>query len=104
MVTAAIGRNRSDAVYRAGFVLVLLIASASAPSITGAIIGLVLTLAFVAGLLWFLVDVVLQALFNDEGLMQGGSGVTMWLERLFFWPWNIVLWVVFGQGSFPWTP
>lgn len=87
-----VGRNRAQAFWR----IVALVLYGS----VGWILG---TIAILAALLWMLVDVVLQLVLNSGGWSKGGRG-SEWLERLYYWQIDILDWILFGSGSFPWLP
>lgn len=72
-------------------------------TVTG-ILPVLFAVAGIAGLLWMVVDVVLQLATGDEGWRTGEPGLGSWLERLFYWPFEISQWVLFGDREMPVTP
>ena len=72
-------------------------------TLTG-IIAVLFAVGFISGAIWMLVDVVQQFVKGDEGWQAGQSGVASYLERLFYWPFEIVQWVLFGDRAMPLTP
>lgn len=93
----AIGRQRADGLYRL-LALLILIVTAFIPFAIIAAIG------FVAGLIWMIVDVLMQIVTNDAGWGSSTGGLAMWLRRLWEWPRRIIAWIFLGRGSFPWLP
>lgn len=88
-----LGKNRSRAFWRVVALVVFVT--------VGWVISLV---AFAAGLLFMLVDIILQFLFNSDGFSKGSTS-GMWLVRLYEWQVSIIGYIVLGSPrEFPWTP
>lgn len=97
-IGGTVGQNRADAIYRILFVVLLALGGV-------VILGLLWAIGLIAGLLWMLVDVVMQLATNDRGWTSGRmSGPASWLERLFYWPIDMIEWTLYGTGGFPWLP
>lgn len=93
MVTDAIGRNRSQGVYRVAAFIVY------------ALIGWVIAaVALIAAMLFAIVDLLVQLILNDEGWTRTGSGAAGLLVALYQWNLDILDYIFFGSRSFPWTP
>lgn len=95
MWTITIMSARLEAVFR---VLLLLLWSWT-------IWPIVLTIGVIAGGFFFLVDILIQLVFGDEGYT--GSGVTTlsaWASRLFFWPFEQLFYIVGTRDRFPVLP
>ena len=97
MLSETAGSNRADAIWRLAFVAILAVGGI-------VVLGLLWAIGIVAGLLWMVVDVLMQLLTNDRGWSTGGMGANEWLERLFYWPIDMIEWTLFGTGDFPWLP
>lgn len=103
MVGERVGENRADALWRIVFVL-LLVFGTILFSPAAIVLGLIWLIAVIAATIWFLVDVIWQLVTDSSGWTERSMGAAGWLERLVFWPIDMVLWAVFGRDDFPWTP
>lgn len=97
MVGNRIGEHRADAVYRILFVIVLALGGI-------VVLGLLWALGLLAGVIWMLVDLLIQLARNREGWSADRMGAGTFLERLFYWPVDMLEWLIFGTGTFPWLP
>jgi len=64
---------------------------------------IVALLATIGAAVFFLGDIFVT-LYNGEGWSKGGGMVPAWSARLYYWQIEVMEWIVFGSGSFPWTP
>lgn len=90
-----IGRNRSNGLYRIilGFIIV---------STAGVYPLALIAIGVIAAVIYHVVDVVLQVLFNSNGLSD--SGPWGFLRDLYKWPLAQLSWFFFGGREFPWLP
>lgn len=90
MPAAALGSERSSAIYRLVGVVYLV-----------TIHPFVLIIGVVGGIVALVLDLVWGLLFDD-----GADGtLSDWGERLFYWPLNQLTWVIVGDpDSFQWLP
>lgn len=103
MVEDRVGENRADAIYRIAFVLVLVVGTVIFP-LAAFVLGGIWLLAIIAATLWFVVDVLWQLVWDSEGWTERSMGAADWLERLFYWPIDLLEWTFLGRGDFPWLP
>lgn len=63
--------------------------------------------AIVAALLWMLTDVTLQLVTGEQAWTRHPrrrGTVRDWLARIAYWPVDMLNFIVFGDGSFPFIP
>lgn len=92
MTLDKIGSNRSQAVWRLVFAIIIIA--------TGFVIPVFLIgSAAILGIIWYGVDVILQLATNDEGWVPGLSLVRDYWD----WVFDVHTWLIFGEpASFPW--
>lgn len=91
-----IGKYRAEALYR--FVFLVAIAWWLIPTLLG--------VTLLIALVWMVIDVLMQLLFNRQGWNPGGMGASAknFGERLVYWPVDMAEWTIFGSRDFPWLP
>jgi hypothetical protein len=67
-------------------------------------LAVLFSIGFIAGALWMVADVVMQVAKDEEAWSTGSGGTAEYLERLFYWPFEISQWVLFGDRKMPLTP
>lgn len=96
-IGGTVGSNRADAIYRFLFLVVLVLGGA-------VVLAILWAIGVLAGLIWMVVDVLWQAATNSAGWTSRSMGAAEWLQRLFYWPIDMLEWLFFGTGDFPWLP
>lgn len=84
--------NRTDALFR-----ILLLAIW-----TWTIWPIVLTIGLIGGVVFFVLDVILQLIRGDPGLM--GGTISTWSQRLFAWPLGQLEYIIGTEPQFPILP
>lgn len=78
-------RPRIDALFRVVLLLVW----------TWTIWPFILAIGLIAGVLWMLTDVILQLVQGNSGISNNRkSRTTDWLERIFFWPFEQLKYII----------
>jgi len=58
----------------------------------------------IGGAVYMIVDVLLKLIFDSGASSNTAAGVPSFGQRLFMWPLDQVIWIITGDGSFPWLP